>query len=302
MVIDTTTADNYRPLRTSLAKGLREVYGIARLVASPRRDQTSAIYDLLATHNNLGSESLYLNMGYWAEATSYDAACEALAMRVASKAQLAPGARVMDAGFGFGDQDIAWARRLGVSIVGFNVTASQVEVARARVAAAGLEGSVDLRCASALETGLPDASVAAVLAVESAFHFPSRDAFFAEALRVLEPGGRLVLADLATATRAGATLRDRFTRAVSARFWQIPEGNLYGVTEYRARLAQAGFDGVEVEDITPDVFAPFGAYARRRKLEPEIRARANPLMRAIWGAPNGARVFDYVIVTARKSK
>jgi hypothetical protein len=40
-----------------------------------------------------------------------------------------------------------------------------------------------------------DASFDKVLAVECIFHFPSRERFFAEARRVLRPGGRLTLCD-----------------------------------------------------------------------------------------------------------
>src|SRR5262249_52474543 len=160
---------------------------------------------------------------------------------------------------------LLWARCFGVRVVGFNVTASQVEVARARVAEAGLADRIDLRQASALATGLADASTDRVLALESAFHFPSRDAFFSEAFRVLRPGGRIALADICNASQRSTRASDRLTRYVANAFWQIPEANDYDVEEYAARLRHAGFVDVAFERINDQVFAPFSAYSRTRQ-------------------------------------
>jgi cyclopropane fatty-acyl-phospholipid synthase-like methyltransferase len=290
----------WRRARTDLPTKLREAAGMVRLLLSRGPSDASAVYNLLSAHNNLGTETLYLNMGYWKEATSYDQACEALALLLATRAGLAPGQTVVDAGFGYGDQDLLWARRFDVRIIGFNVTAAQVDVARARVRAAGAADRVELRCASALETELGDASVDRVLALESAFHFPSREAFFAEARRVLRPGGRIALADICAVAAPSPRLVDRVSAWVAKRSWQIPSANDYDAAGYAARLRAAGFVDVAVERITDDVFLPFGAYARVRQADPDVAARANPLVRAVWRAPATDRVFDYVLVTGRR--
>jgi ubiquinone/menaquinone biosynthesis C-methylase UbiE len=296
----TDTLARWRHARTDLPTKLREAAAMARLMLGRAGDDPSVIYDLLSAHNNLGQQTLYLNMGYWRHADSYDAACEALALLLAERAGLAAGQTVVDAGFGFADQDLLWARRCGVRIVGFNITARQVAVAQERVREAGLGAAVDLRCASALATGLDAGSVDRVLALESAFHFPSRDAFFAEAHRVLRPGGRIALADLCNVAAPSRRLLDRLNAHVAKRSWQIPAANDYDAAGYAARLAAAGFVDVAVERITDDVFLPFGAYAKKRQADPDIAARANPLLRAVWRAPATDRVFDYVIITARR--
>jgi cyclopropane fatty-acyl-phospholipid synthase-like methyltransferase len=300
-----TTSTDRSPLarwqrsRTTLGTRLREAAAVLRLFVGRSHDQPSAIYDILSTHNNLGRETLYLNMGYWKQATTYDAACEALALLLAERAQLASGQALLDAGFGFGDQDLLWARRFDVRITGFNVNAAQHEVARDRAAAAGLAERVDFRLGSVLATGLPDASVDRVLALESAFHFPSREQFFAESFRLLRPNGRIALADICEG-RGGGGLADRLARRAADAFWQIPDANRYGVDGYCARLAAAGFVDVSVERINEHVFAPFAAYARRRQAEPDVVARANPLLRALWRSPANDRLFDYVVIHARR--
>ena len=286
----------YRRERTTPWLVAREAIATARLMLSPRRDRAAAVYDILAAHNNLGRDTLYLNMGYWRQADSYDQACEALALLLAERAGLAPGDRVVDAGFGYGDQDLLWARRFAVSIAGFNVNRTQVAVARERAEQAGLAGQISFFARSALDTRLHDGWADRVVALESAFHFPDRRSFFSEAARLLRPGGTIALADLVVKGSGRRGMVDRVGRAVAGRFWQIPRENLIGAEEYRRQLEAAGFAEVVVEDVSQHVFAPFGRHARRRQAEPDVAARANPLLRAVWRAPSATGVFDYVIV------
>jgi cyclopropane fatty-acyl-phospholipid synthase-like methyltransferase len=296
---DSSPLTRWRRSSTNLTTTLREVAGVLRLFVSRAHDNPSAIYDILSAHNNLGHDTLYLNMGYWKEAESYDAACEALALLLAERAQLTPGLAVLDAGFGFGDQDLLWARRFDVRITAFNVNAAQQKVARDRALAAGLGDRVDFRLGSVLATGLPAASVDRVLALESAFHFPSREAFFAEAMRTLKPGGRIALADICDGPSPGG-FTDRMARIAANAFWQIPDANSYGIAGYVARLEAAGFVDVAVERINDYVFAPFAAYARKRQAEADVVARANPLIRALWRSPANERLFDYVVIHATR--
>lgn len=282
---------------------LTEAARLARLLVGSRRDQARRVYEFLGTHNNLGRRTLYLNLGYWAEAESYDDACEALAQELGELAELGPGLRALDAGFGFADQDLLWAgQHPDLQLVGFNVTPAQVELGRERVAEAGLAERVDLRQGSALATGEPDASFDRVLALESGFHFDTREAFFAEAFRLLRPGGILAMADLAT--RADAPPEgwaERLLGAVGRRVWQVPDANLYPAEGFRDRLDAAGFVDVEVRSIAEQVFAPFKRHARARQADPEVVARANPFLRAAWRTATVDRApLDYLMVRARR--
>jgi ubiquinone/menaquinone biosynthesis C-methylase UbiE len=145
----------------------------------------------------LTAHGLFLNLGYWRTARTIDEACRALVVLVAETAGMGPDDVVVDVGFGFGEQDLLWMDQFAPRrIIGLNVTGSQVRIARHRVYRRGLAGRIDLRHGSATAMPLAAECADVVTAVECAFHFDTRAAFFAEAYRVLRPGGRLVLADM----------------------------------------------------------------------------------------------------------
>jgi len=116
----------------------------------------------------------------------------------------------------------------------------------------------------------------ALLAVEAAFHFDRRVDFFAEAARVLSPGGTLVLSDF--------LVRD----AEAFGGWLVPAANRGGdAASYRAELAAAGFDSIAIEDATAECWRGFcAALATRAGAEGVARVEA--------------AVEAYVIAVARR--
>lgn len=256
------------------------------------------IYDILSTHNNLAENSLYLNLGYWENASTYDGACQALADILGRHAGIGAGDHILDAGCGFGDQDDYWLRRFGPAhVTAINITSSQLSVARARFPDPRLEFT------TADATALPfgQSSFDKVIALESAFHFEPREAFFGEAMRVLKPGGVLALADIVVA-RPPQTAFARHVAKIGRALWQTPECNVYGEEVYLAKLKAAGFGEIKITPITPFVFAPFKAFAQRRVMDAEIRRRVHPFLRHVWAASHGG--FDnmeYLIITAVKT-
>lgn len=221
--------------------------------------------DVLEAQNQSFADAdkpLWLNLGYWERARTYPEAGAALARRLADAARLGPGDRVLDAGFGFAEQDILWVKEYDVAhITGVNVTPLHVEVAQRRVEARGLSNRIELKLASATELPLPPASVEKVLALESAFHFDTREAFFAEAMRVLKPGGRLATADCVPFVGEHPT---GVVNWLGWRRWGVPPANIYDREVYRDKLAAHGFVDIEVESIRQHVFPGMHRYAELR--------------------------------------
>ncbi|HEX8821017.1 MAG TPA: methyltransferase domain-containing protein [Archangium sp.] len=258
------------------------------------------IYGLLGSAHVVGEQSLFMNLGYWAEPSvrTFDEASAALVDLVGRTAGLSGEDTVLDAGFGFGDQDLRWYEQYQPrSIIGVNITPLHVARARERVAARGLSDRIDLREGSATTTGLPAESVDKVLAVESAFHFDTREDFFREALRVLRPGGRLCAADI-------VPLPGRSFSYPVRSIWHVPKANLYPRDTYAVKLEAAGFRNVRVTSIREHVLEPHMRLLARRLDEPDLIARMNPLMRRASKSPGYNRdvleSFDYVLAVAEK--
>ncbi|MBK1650027.1 SAM-dependent methyltransferase [Rhabdochromatium marinum] len=243
-----------------------------------QRSDVRSVYDLLLDQSPC-ERTRYLNLGYWEQAQTLDDACDALVRLVGERAGLEPDDQILDVGFGFGDQDLLWWREFHPKrIKGLNITASQVAVARERVARQELTQQIDLQLGSATAMPVAAQSVDVVLALECAFHFRTRERFFAEALRVLRPGGRLVVADiiplpLVDAGRARWMQRGTWTLVASK--FAIPKENAYPICPYQEKLAAAGFGQLRVESIRDQVYVPLHAHLRTH---PEILARMHPLL------------------------
>ena len=296
---------NPPPAVGSLSRGLRY---LDWLYNPFRRLDVSAVYDLLST-DAATKRGLYLNLGYWRDASDLDEASEALALLVAETARMGSSDHVLDCGFGFGDQDKLWAERFTPArIVGLNVTESQVRVARRRIAERGLADRVDLRHGSATEMPIEPGSVDVVLALECAFHFDPRERFFREAWRVLRPGGRLVTADIIP-TPAAKGFKERLEQRLSwglvASRFAIPGENADSRPAYFSKLALAGFGQIRIESIRDRVYAPLHRYlgAHPETLERLHPLTGPPIRFALRFDPESVyRGLDYVLASAVKPR
>lgn len=207
------------------------------------------------------SKPLWLNLGDWREARTHPAACAALAIRLAEAAGLVGDDEVLDAGFGFGEQDLLWSRRYALGrIVGINVTPLHVQAAQSRAAQSGLADRIQYRVGSA--TRIPErlGSFDKVLSLEAAFHFDTREVFFQEAYRVLRPGGRIGLTDMIplpgwSPPEQGWPWEERHG---------VPLANMYDREVYGAKLRSAGFVDVSVQSIRHDVYPGMARFIRER--------------------------------------
>ena len=290
-----------------LVEALRNSTRFFSLLLNRHHADAAGLYALMAKEGVLSDKTLFINLGYWENTCEYDEACYALANVLAETAGMGKDDVVLDAGFGFAEQCIFWARTFGpASIVGLNISEFQVEVAKQRVQEAGFADRIRLINGTATDMPISDNSVTKVVALESAFHFETRERFFEEAFRVLEPGGRIALADLLfLPPQKSARLYKRLLAHLGRTAWQIPGGqNLDSIESYTEKLQAAGFINIRIRSIRHQVLLPFRTYLRERSRTASAAGQPSLSMKFLWwAASRGVKlkgVLDYVLVSANR--
>jgi len=133
------------------------------------------------------------------EAASYDAMdhTEANAAFVERLFELGAVGRMLDIGTGPGHMPpMICARDPEATVVGVDLAHHMLERARANLARTPHAGRIEYRHGDAKQLDFPDGEFEAVLSNTILHHVPDPRPFLREALRVLRPGGALLIRDL----------------------------------------------------------------------------------------------------------
>lgn len=106
--------------------------------------------------------------------------------------QLPAGTTVLDVGCGIGGSSRILARDYGFQVTGITISPGQVKRAQELTPP---EVSARFQQDDAMHLSFPDNSFDVVWCIEAGPHMPDKATFAKELLRVLKPGGRLVVAD-----------------------------------------------------------------------------------------------------------
>lgn len=217
------------------------------------RDDVTAVinlYQKIKDTTNNGHVSMWLNLGLWKHTINVEKACEALFDKAIHQLGIKDGSRILDAGCGYGVQDVYLASRFPhVTISGINVVNFQIQAGEKLIRNKWLQDRITLLQEDAVATSFDDEQFDYIIAIESAFHFNTRKKFFDEAYRLLRIGGGIVLADCLPPEPF--LINETIEKA--ARDMAIPIENYYNISKYVHYLEEVGFANIQVEEITDEV-------------------------------------------------
>src|SRR3984957_4367647 len=168
-------------------------------------------------------------------------------------ASIRPGEVVVDLGCGGGLDVFLASRLVGPKgrAIGIDMTPAMIERARANALAGGYQ-NVEFHLAEIDKIPLPDASVDCVISNCVINLAPDKPAVFREIARILKPGGRLAVSDIALKHE----LPEAIAKSVAAYVGCI--AGAIRIDDYRSGLLAAGFEHVEIVDSGSDL----NAYAK----------------------------------------
>ena len=197
---------------------------------------------------------------------------------------------ILDCGCGIGGSSLDLANRFGARVTGITLSPVQAKRARERAAAANLVQNappcVEFKVADALNTPFADQSFDFIWSMESGEHMPDKVGLLQECYRLLQPGGKLLMATWCH--RPTDSLAGPLTPTEQQQLNWIYE--VYGLPyvislpEYEEIAQTCGFRQLQTADWTQAV-APFWDEVIASALTPEALVG---LMQAGIGTLRGA--------------
>jgi tocopherol O-methyltransferase len=230
---------------------------LARMIF-PRDPQTAADvgghYDELdETYRTIWGE--HVHHGYWRTGRETpEEATDALSDLVAERLALVPGQGLVDIGCGYGATAARLAANHDVAVTGFTLSEAQWRIAAAR------PGALSFLRRDWLDNGLPDGAFDGAYAIESSEHMVDKARFFAEAWRVLKPGGRFVVCAWLSRTDPNR-MEIRHLLEPICREGRLP--SMGTREEYLALAGAAGFAPLRYDEISREVRRTWSICARR---------------------------------------
>ncbi|HEV8563735.1 MAG TPA: class I SAM-dependent methyltransferase [Actinomycetota bacterium] len=278
---------------------LRHAIGMIRYGPNP----AATVYESIGEDFFLSLAPGWLNLGLWEGDGSDPAEAPRAVRRLVEElaADLPAGGDVLDVGNGLGAQEpviaaVARPRRL----YAVNITRSQLVAGRELLREAG---AIPVN-ADATRLPLAPACVDGLICVEAAFHFASRSRFFAEAYRVLRPGGVLTMSDVPV-WRDPRGPRELLAGLSLLRVWGLRRDAAATAEDIAAAARAAGFVDVRAELVGQRVIGPALRFVhdRLRRCRSEL-PRSYGLAVAFMVAQVDLlwerRMVDYLLLRARR--
>jgi cyclopropane-fatty-acyl-phospholipid synthase len=245
----------------SLLEAARSLNALGRPLPPPpeearlrgRRHSKSRDAAAIAHHYDISNDFYRLVLGetmtyscaYFAESSmSLDQAQQEKYDIISRKLGLNSGMRLLDVGCGWGGMAIHAAQNYGVSAVGITVSQQQADLARKRVAEAGVADRVEIRLQDYREVA--DGPFQAISSIGMFEHVGAEHLgrYFKVLLSLLAPQGRLLNHAISRPTEGGAIDR----RSFIARY-VFPDGELLEVGRVVSAMQRLGYEVRDVESL-----------------------------------------------------
>jgi sarcosine/dimethylglycine N-methyltransferase len=162
---------------------------------------------------------------------------------LAASARIGAGSKVVDLCAGLGGPARYLAHRYGADVTGVELTPARVAGAAELTRRVGLDGQVRVIEGNVMDLPLQDARYDAVVSQEALLHVPDIARAFAEAHRVLRPGGRIAFTNW--------VVHQPLPEAQRQLLWDgMAAASLIGIDEHAGLLRDAGFAIEAMEDET----------------------------------------------------
>ncbi len=200
---------------------------------------------------------------------------------------------ILDVGCGIGGSSLELADRYMAAVIGITLSPVQRERARERARQAGASERVSFEVADAMAMPFESDRFDLVWSLESGEHMPDKRRFLQECLRVLKPGGRLVLATWChrdgepPAPPLSAGERRDLQKIYS--FYHLP--GTISLPAYERMASDLHFIQIRVADWSEAV-APFWADVLQSALRPRVILE---VLKSGWETVLGARAIPLMV-------
>ena len=175
-------------------------------------------------------------------------------LEVAELMQLHTSDQVLDVGSGIGGPARYFASRFGCRVTGIDLTPEFCDVARHLTRLLGLEDKLTFEVGDASAMPFPDAAFDGAYSMNVSMNIADKGRLYREIHRVLKPGARLVLSEIAKGDGGELDFPTPWASSARTSFLSTPE-------QTRDGLIEAGFDVVRLHS-TLDQALAFGARSR----------------------------------------
>lgn len=189
----------------------------------------------------------HIHHGYWDGDESSAEAQLKLIERLAERARIRRGARVLDVGCGVGGSSRWLARNLDCSVSGITISPVQAAMATEQARAEGLEARVNFEVMDANRLDLAPESFDVVWVIECSEHLTDKPRFIEACARVLKPDGALALCAW-TATEGDRSAEHARLISEVCRGMLCP--SLATMEDYTGWMRTSGLQQIEASDVT----------------------------------------------------